>query len=307
MFSSDRSIIAAFAGCLALAALGLWDHQQQQKPEIYCEGRAAAQDCRPQQYVTERAGIARPLERAISNPEPRSGQDHEKRDLAAQEASAVFAFWMVLISGFGTVVTTLATVLLYQQIRLTREAVEDTGKATLAMQEANEIAKINLAPTLRLKPERISLSGSTTGSTSWMLTMPMLVENVGQGDALHFRHSGKATFIVEGEVFEFLLPGESGMIAIPKGGEVRINPMKQVRLGGLSYMDLVVKKFTGTIEIVVSYRGHLISEIFDTFRIVADFAQPDMPGQIALYPLAQRYEDAGSEARKEHYEAGTLQ
>lgn len=153
MFSSDRSILAALIGWLVFVSFISWDASQQQKPEVSCEAGTAANKCRPQQYVTERAGIASTFERAISNPEPRTGQDHEKRDLAAQEASAVFAFWMVLISAFGAVVTTLATVLLYQQIRLTREAVEDTGKATKAMQDANAIARAQANPIMKFRPQ----------------------------------------------------------------------------------------------------------------------------------------------------------
>lgn len=86
------------------------------------------------------AGVPSPVERLIANPPPKTGADHEKRDLAAQEASALWAFWMAMITLFSAGVTIVGTILLYQQIILTREAVTDTGKATEAMRDANRIS-----------------------------------------------------------------------------------------------------------------------------------------------------------------------
>jgi hypothetical protein len=88
------------------------------------------------------------VERFISNPKPSSSRDIDKRDLAAQEASATFAWWMVVISALGVIVTTIGTLLLFQQIRLTREAVKDTGRATDAMMESNRIAELAMTATV---------------------------------------------------------------------------------------------------------------------------------------------------------------
>jgi hypothetical protein len=94
----------------------------------------------PSDSLPDIAGLPGPIERAIANPRPTSGQDNEKRDLAAQEASALWAFWMVCAAVATFAVTSLGTVLIYQQVKLTREAVDDTGKATKAMERQNEIA-----------------------------------------------------------------------------------------------------------------------------------------------------------------------
>jgi hypothetical protein len=189
MLGSDRGIIVALIGWLAFVSLISWDAAQQQKPAISCESRAATDKCRPEQYVTERAGIASTFERAISNPQPRTGQDHEKRDLAAQEASAVFAFWMVLISTFGAVVTTLATVLLYQQIRLTREAVQETAKATRAMDDANKIAvqtfKYSAEPIIDIYAyDRLKASGISKKSDVAKVDIDVVLRNIGNGPAI---------------------------------------------------------------------------------------------------------------------------
>lgn len=125
MSKYDWGIGFTLGGCLALAGVALWDHQQQQKSDTYCENTASGVECRPQQFLFERAGIPNSLERVISNPEPRSGEDHEIRDLAAQEASAVWALWMVAVSAIGTIVTSIGTWLLYRQIIFTRYALAE--------------------------------------------------------------------------------------------------------------------------------------------------------------------------------------
>lgn len=112
----------------------------------------------PSQSLPDIAGLPSPVERAIANPHPATGEDHEKRDLAAQEASALWAFYMVIASFASVVITAFGTAFLYKQIVLTREAVEDTGKATVAMQEANEISRDGMEKQLRayVHPEGIA-------------------------------------------------------------------------------------------------------------------------------------------------------
>jgi hypothetical protein len=130
-----------------------YSEQQRQRARASYAYRNAS-DLRPQQYLISRSGIPAAIESVISNPQPASGQDHEKRDLAAQEASATFAWWMVVISGLGFGTTAIGTFLLFKQIRLTRKAVEDTGNATKAMMRQNEIANDAVRPWLRLTPPK---------------------------------------------------------------------------------------------------------------------------------------------------------
>lgn len=141
MLKSDWGIIAGIVGCSGLAGIALWDVNSLRRSAIYCERTPTGSYCGPEQFVTERSGIPITVERAISNPEPKSGKDFEKRDLAAQEASAAFAFWMIIVAAFSAVITLVGTILLYQQIRLTREAVQDTARATDAMHESNRIMR----------------------------------------------------------------------------------------------------------------------------------------------------------------------
>jgi hypothetical protein len=107
----------------------------------------------PSQSLPDIAGLPGPVERAIANPRPPGGQDHEKRDLAAQEASALWAFWMVVASFASVLITAVGTIFLYKQIVLTREAVQDTGDATEAMIEANKIAAQVQRPWISIEVE----------------------------------------------------------------------------------------------------------------------------------------------------------
>lgn len=52
-----------------------------------------------------------------------------------------WAFWMVLISGLTVGITALGVWFVKRTLDATLEAVEDTGKATVAVQKANEIAR----------------------------------------------------------------------------------------------------------------------------------------------------------------------
>lgn len=141
--------LAAFAGLAALFCAagfgGYWGSLYSPDNKHYDAVGGGKGRSSSYQGVThslpDAAGVPEPIERAIANPPPNSGQDHEKRDLAAQEAMAVWAFWM-LVATLGTLLVAIAgTVLIWRQVSLTRKAVEDTGAATKAMVKANRIAK----------------------------------------------------------------------------------------------------------------------------------------------------------------------
>lgn len=99
------------------------------------------------------AGIPGPVERAIANPQPETGQDHEKRELAAQEGMAVWAFYMALFSGLTVIVTGIGTVYIAKQVRLTQEAVRDTGDATKAMVRQNELTEAAQRPWIAVEAD----------------------------------------------------------------------------------------------------------------------------------------------------------
>jgi len=68
-------------------------------------------------------------------------QQRDESDLQAQRDMANWAFWGLVISGSGLCVTAIGTIFLAWQVKLTRQAVEDTEKATASTAEANRIAQ----------------------------------------------------------------------------------------------------------------------------------------------------------------------
>jgi hypothetical protein len=111
--------------------------------------RASPKEHSRSQMDRDRAGLPYFAERLASAPDPEDGTEREKRDLAAQESMAVWAFWALVVSAFSVFITMAGTIMLYLQIVLTRAAIKDTSKATEAMLEANEIAEKTLGAQLR--------------------------------------------------------------------------------------------------------------------------------------------------------------
>ena len=147
MLRGYRLLLVAVGGLSLLIALGtgsyfgaLYGYNQKQYQAVTGNQSRHNDYSGPSQSLPDISGLPGPVERAIANPHPATGQDHEIRDLAAQEASALWAFWMVAASVASVLITTVGTILLYKQIVLTRRAVIDTGLATKAMQDANDIA-----------------------------------------------------------------------------------------------------------------------------------------------------------------------
>ena len=71
----------------------------------------------------------------ITQPDP-----YQLRDLKAQEDMAYWAMWMFAAAALTFIITSIGTFLIWRQVKLTRRAVEDTDKATRAMEAANELA-----------------------------------------------------------------------------------------------------------------------------------------------------------------------
>lgn len=170
MLRGYRFLIVAACGLALFAALGtgaffgsLYGPDRKHYEAVAGEQSGQHDYAGPSQSLPDIAGLPGPVERAIANPHPATGSDNEKRDLAAQEASALWAFWMVVASGLGFIITTIATILLYQQIRLTREAVEDTGKATTAMERQNELAARQQRPWITIELAEPFISRSERG------------------------------------------------------------------------------------------------------------------------------------------------
>ena len=111
------------------------------------------------------------------------GKDNRHSDLCAQwkaaDAASKAAWW----AAFGTFVALTGTAGLYWQIVLTRRAVQDTGKATSAMQRQNDIAQEAQRPwvTLAVRPVL-----SIPHMDEIHFRSEVIANNVGHSPATHF-------------------------------------------------------------------------------------------------------------------------
>lgn len=103
-----------------------------------------------------------PVTPAVAVPEAQVEQPDQfaLRDLSAQEEMAFWAMWMFIAALATFVITSIGTVLIWRQVSLTRKAVLDTSEATLAMREANTIARDALVAQSRawLKVKMVDVS-----------------------------------------------------------------------------------------------------------------------------------------------------
>ena len=159
MLRSDRStrpapinvgglILALVLSCalvwiVAFSAGRQEEHQHQQAVAADMGGSDHREP--PQQADTDHAGVPAFAERFISNPEPSDGNDRERRDLAAQENTAAWAFWMALLSAAQLVLSGLGLIALLATIRQGRDAITKAGEANAISQQ---VAEADLRPYL---------------------------------------------------------------------------------------------------------------------------------------------------------------
>lgn len=180
MLRGYRGILAAIAGLILVGASpqpSSKDQAEQHKSERQPERSASpisAPGAKPVEIVQPKVD-AHPC-----------GQDQYQTndDLCAQwkaaDAASDAAWWAMV----ATFVTALGTIGLFWQIKLTREAVQDTGEATEAMREANKIARDNSHLELRayLSVQSVTLSDDLRRDNS--LTIALEIKNAGQTPAV---------------------------------------------------------------------------------------------------------------------------
>ncbi|WP_439568673.1 hypothetical protein [Sphingopyxis sp.] len=105
------------------------------------------------------------------------------RDLTAQEDMAFWAMWMFVAAVATFVITSLGTLLIWRQVTQTRQAVEDTGKATAAMLRQNELTEETQRPWIIFSSKLDGVTWSRkAGSEEWQLqaNFKFLFENEGK-------------------------------------------------------------------------------------------------------------------------------
>jgi len=148
MSTGNRVLVAAAFSVALLLSLGtgaffgsLYAPDFGGAPTHLVNQNSVATEKGQSQLSRDRAGLPEFVERMVSGPDPKDGTERDKRDLAAQESMSVWGFW-------GFAVTTIGTIFLAVQMILTRGAVQETAKATKAMERQNEIAEAAQRPWL---------------------------------------------------------------------------------------------------------------------------------------------------------------
>jgi len=101
------------------------------------------------QVAAQRSGMPCLIESLIANPPSQDGTDKDQRDLIAQESAALWGFWIAVFALLQLAATIVGLIFIKRTLDATWKAVEDTGKATHEMQEANSIARKISAAELR--------------------------------------------------------------------------------------------------------------------------------------------------------------
>lgn len=228
MLRGYRGVIVAVAGLsLIVMAMGigayfgaLYSPYKKQYQTVSGNSDSGEEYGGPSKSLSDISGIPGPAERAIANPQPTSGEDHEKRDLAAQESMSVWAFWMMLVAVFSAIVTTIGTIFLYKQISLTREAVEDTGRATSLMKDQNALAKDTAQRQLRAYVTVDKVEIFYTDSIPTKIAL-----------AAHFTNSGATPAKdFQGKMFTIITQGE--FISLP----INYDPISDTVDGSVVYI-----------------------------------------------------------------------
>lgn len=151
------------------------------------------------------ANTSEPIPIAISSPvhviqpevnAPPCGpnQYQAKDDLCAQwkaaDAASDAACWAML----GTIVAAIGTFGLYWQIKLTRDAVQDTGKATKAMERQNELVAESQRPWLSFLPELNMVTAGSGQAPRPGIHLVLTVKNHTDFPAHDVRAAGEGSF-----------------------------------------------------------------------------------------------------------------
>lgn len=163
--------------------------------------------------------------RKVENTPCQNPKSETESDLCAQwrsaKANEKSADWTL----YGVIASLLGISFLLWQIMLTREAVQDTGKATIAMTKSNKIAENAQRPWISLNfvPKQISWEANTI-----YFEIDVVTENVGQSPAFDYSLSiemffGKDGLILDLENWfddESINQKPSRKVLIPKSPEV---------------------------------------------------------------------------------------
>lgn len=132
------------ASVAALAGLSLYGAEsrcQADQDAYHAQTRERPSGNEVSQFRSDRSGLPCLLESAIANPETQQTDQNETRDLMAQEASALWGYWLLVIAALQLIATIIGLVFIKRTLDATWKAVGDTCEATVAMKRQNELTE----------------------------------------------------------------------------------------------------------------------------------------------------------------------
>lgn len=114
----------------------------------------------------------------------KSSREYQRseQDLSAQQQMSEWAFWALVTSICSAIVTAIGTYMLYKQIILTKEAVAETSKATLEIEQQNKLAAASQRAWLNIE-FKFSPSHTDHGIDSKHFWIEVITKNNGQSVA----------------------------------------------------------------------------------------------------------------------------
>lgn len=140
-------IAAAGLGVVSFSAVGGFmlatqTHSQHEK-RVASDSAARDKGRQPQQADMDHAGVPTFAERIISNPDPSDGTEREKRDLAAQENTAAWAFWIVILAAIQAALSAAGILFIVRSLR----------QAEAALKHAREVSHTDFRPWIEINVE----------------------------------------------------------------------------------------------------------------------------------------------------------
>lgn len=228
------------------------------------------------------------VETAIAAPKAQGASEKEQRDLIAQESMALWTFWVVVFAGMTTIITGIGTIYIAKQVKLTRQAVEDTSEATEAMREANLIAadtsKRQLRAYVTCEETYIDFARLIEPKEGFVA---FELRNAGQTPAYEVTITTHVQFSEIGpDKHRIILRGTDGddlarTILGPSGGGARHR--SSFPISRLQYRDVLAGKLTIILAVIVSYRDAFGRRRLTTGRYFFD--PKASPNDKGAYPM----------------------
>lgn len=145
MSDSNRGLLAALAGIAALAVAtgagafygSIYAPEKRHHQSVGTNGGQEYPSDSPRNGLADVSGIDPLAESIIAKPQPRNTDEREQRDLAAQESTAIFAYWMFWAVVLQTLLAAGALFALVKDLRQNRESNERSLRAYLSFSDMN--------------------------------------------------------------------------------------------------------------------------------------------------------------------------